>query len=191
MDRSCGASPALLNSLLHPLVELPSHATHMDHQIGRILDALEKSGKADQTYVFFTADHGLAVGHHGLPGKQNLYDHSVRVPFLISGPKIEAGRQCDTRIYLQDVMPTTLQLAGVSRPAHVQFRSLMPLIQGDEREPYPAIYGAYLDAQRMITEGDYKLILYPAIAKARLYNTISRATLRRRTISPHSRVTGR
>ena len=65
--------------------------THMDRQIGRILDALEASGQAENTYIFFTADHGLALGHHGLFGKQNLYDHSVRVPFVAVEPGIEAN----------------------------------------------------------------------------------------------------
>jgi len=71
--------------------------THMDDQIGRILEALEKSGKADNTYIIFTADHGLAVGHHGFCGKQNMYDHSMRVPFFIVGPDIEAGSKIDVR----------------------------------------------------------------------------------------------
>ncbi len=147
--------------------------THMDVQIGRLLDALEKSGKADNTYIFFTADHGLGVGQHGLLGKQNMYDHSVRVPFVVKGPGIPAGKTNDTPIYLQDVMPTTLELAGVSRPDHVQFKSLMPLMRGDDAQPYDAIYGAYLGLQRMVTMDGYKLILYPEIGRARLYHVAS------------------
>ena len=145
--------------------------THMDAQIGRILDALEASGKADETWVFFTADHGLAVGHHGLFGKQNLYDHSVRVPFIVKGPGVPKGSRNDAPIYLQDVMPTTLDLAGIPRPDHVQFRSLLPLITGKaEPSPHDAIYGAYLDVQRSVTMGDHKLILYPEIRRIRLFN---------------------
>lgn len=145
--------------------------SHMDTQIGRILDALEASGQADQTYVFFTADHGLAVGHHGLLGKQNLYDHSVRVPFMATGPGIQPGKKIRTPIYLQDVMPTTLELSGLEIPAEVQFRSLGPLMQGQsERAHYDAVYGAYLDLQRSVCWGDYKLIHYPKIKRTRLYN---------------------
>jgi len=144
--------------------------THMDAQVGRILDALDKTGKADNTYVFFTADHGLAVGHHGLMGKQNLFDHSVRVPLMVTGPGIPKGKKIGARIYLQDVMPTTLELAGVEKPDHVQFKSVLPLIRGTRDGNYRAIYGAYLGVQRMVTEGDYKLILYPKIAKVLLYN---------------------
>ncbi|OVE77196.1 choline-sulfatase, partial [bacterium F16] len=86
--------------------------THMDEQIGRILDALDASGKADNTYIFFTADHGLACGQHGLMGKQNMFDHSVRAPFIVCGPGIKGNTKNDTPIYLQDMMPTTLELAG-------------------------------------------------------------------------------
>jgi arylsulfatase A-like enzyme len=144
--------------------------THMDEQVGRILDALEKTGKADNTYIFFTADHGLAVGHHGLIGKQNLFDHSVRVPLMVAGPNIPQNKKLDTPVYLQDIMPTTLELAGTPKPSHVQFKSLLPLINNREKQHYEAIYGAYLDAQRMVTQGDYKLLLYPKIKKAILFN---------------------
>ncbi len=145
-------------------------ATHMDAQIGRILEGLKQSGMADNTYVIFTADHGLAVGHHGLVGKQNMYDHSMRVPFLISGPGIEPGLHFDMPIYLQDAMATALELASAQKPAQVEFKSVMPLIRGEERVQYDRIYGKYIDYQRMINAGDYKLIMYPQAKVVRLYN---------------------
>jgi arylsulfatase A-like enzyme len=145
--------------------------THMDAQIGKILDALEKTGRADRTWIFFTADHGLAVGHHGLVGNQNMYEDSVRVPFFVVGPRVTPGKKVATPIYLQDVMPTVLELAGVPKPNHVQFKSLLPLIRGERvRPPYDAIYGAYLGLQRMVTQDGFKLILYPKIGKALLYH---------------------
>jgi arylsulfatase A-like enzyme len=144
--------------------------THMDHQIGRILDALQATGKADQTYIFFTADHGLAVGQHGLLGKQNLFDHSVRVPLIVAGPGIPEGARIDGAVYLQDVMPSTLELAGVSRPEHVQFQSLLPVIRGERQRNYDAVYGAYLQLQRMVTQDGFKLLLYPKIRKSLLFD---------------------
>jgi arylsulfatase A-like enzyme len=144
--------------------------SHMDAQIGRIFQALKKSGKADNTYIVFTADHGLAVGHHGFIGKQNLYDHSVRVPFIIAGPGVKKGGKIDAPIYLQDVMPTALELAGVKKPEDVFFNSVMPLLQGKTDKSYDAIYGAYLKKQRMITKDGWKLIHYPTIGVNRLYN---------------------
>jgi choline-sulfatase len=105
--------------------------SHMDEQIGRILEGLKASGLAENTYIFYTADHGLSVGHHGLMGKQNMYDHSVRVPFVVNGPGITANHRITVPIYLQDLMPTTLQLAGVEKPEHVDFTSIMPLLEAE------------------------------------------------------------
>ena len=145
--------------------------THMDVQIGRIMDALEKSGLADNTYVFYSADHGLGVGHHGLLGKQNLYEHSTRVPFIVKGPGIPKAKQVEAPIYLQDVMATSLALAGVEKPKHVEFSDILPLARGESKKPpYKEIYGAYLNAQRSITVKDVKLIAYPDVPIIRVYN---------------------
>ena len=144
--------------------------THLDAQIGRILNDLEQSGQAENTYIVFTADHGLACGHHGLLGKQNMYDHSVRVPFMVAGPGISKGKQIDAPIYFQDVMPTSLEWAGVEKPEHVEFQSLVPLLKGERKQSYEAIYGAYTQTQRMVTVGSDKLIVYPKINKRLLFD---------------------
>jgi len=145
--------------------------THLDEHIGRVLAALEQSGKADNTWIFLTSDHGLAVGHHGLFGKQNMYEHSLRVPFIVVGPGVDAGRRVATPIYLQDMMATTLELAGVEKPEHVFFHSLLPQLRSDvARGMYPEIYGAYLGLQRAILHGGYKLIHYPSADVVRLYD---------------------
>jgi choline-sulfatase len=144
--------------------------THMDAQIGRVLDELKKTGKEKDTYIVFTADHGLAVGKHGLFGKQNMYDHSVRVPFIVVGPDVAKGTTNDAPIYLQDVIPTTLDWAGAKTPDYVQFKSIQPHLAGKgAKRDY--IYGAYLSVQRSITEDGYKLIVYPkANNTVRLYH---------------------
>lgn len=144
--------------------------THMDAMIGRILDDLRATGKEDNTWIFFSADHGLACGQHGLMGKQNLYDHSVRVPMMVIGPNVPGGKRIDEAVYLQDIMPTTLELAGVAKPEHVRFNSLLPLLAGGQ-SPYDDIYGAYLDRQRSILVDEFKLIVYPKAKALRLYDT--------------------
>jgi arylsulfatase A-like enzyme len=144
--------------------------THMDEQIGRILDALEETGQADNTWIFFTADHGLACGHHGLLGKQNMHDPSVRVPFIVAGPSVPVNKSHSRRIYLQSVMATALELAGAGHPEHVQFDSLLDDLGDDSVSSQGVAYGAYTDHQRMITVGDDKLILYPKIAKKLLFD---------------------
>ncbi len=143
--------------------------THMDAQIGRVLDELKKSGKEKNTYIVFTADHGLAVGKHGLFGKQNMYDHSVRVPFVVVGPGVAPGAANNAPIYLQDVIPSSLDWAGAKTPDYVQFKSIQPHLDGKgKKRDY--VYGAYLGVQRSITEGGYKLIYYPRAGNTlRLY----------------------
>ena len=149
--------------------------THMDTQIGRILDALEATGKADNTYIFFTADHGLAVGDHGFVGKQNMYDSSMRVPFLMAGPGLEAGKIVDAPVYMQDVMATSLDIAGAPKPAQVEFNSLLPLATGktDKSVYQDGIYGAYFGTQRMLRTERYKMIIYPTANMVRLYDMVS------------------
>ena len=145
--------------------------THLDQQIGRILDKLEETGQMENTYIFFTADHGLAVGQHGLLGKQNMYDHSIRVPLIVAGPGIPKNEQFAQDVYLQDVMPTSLELAGIDLPSYVEFQSFADILRKKrEASHYEAIYGAYVDYQRMIRMDGYKLIVYPKIDKILLYD---------------------
>ncbi|WP_339881481.1 sulfatase-like hydrolase/transferase [Polaribacter vadi] len=146
--------------------------TYMDAQIGRILEALEKSGKAENTYIIFTSDHGLAVGHHGLVGKQNMYEHSMRAPFIISGPNIKADKKIETPIYLQDAMATSLELASIKKPNYVSFKSVLPLMQNNSNINYESIYGAYMGTQRMLIKDQWKLIVYPKIKKKKLFHLL-------------------
>lgn len=144
--------------------------THMDEQIGRVLKTLEETGQRDNTYIVFTADHGLGCGRHGLLGKQNMYDHSVRVPYVVVGPEIEQGLKVSSPIYIQDTVPSSLQAAGVEIPDYIQYKSYIPVLEGvsSGREQ---IYNAYLkDAQRALTKNGHKLILYPGGKIARLFN---------------------
>lgn len=146
--------------------------SHMDEQIGIVLDSLEASGKMDNTYIFFSADHGLSVGHHGLIGKQSMFDHSVRIPMMVMGPGIPEGKRLDQDVYLQDIMATSLDLAGVERPDYVQFNSFMDIIRGERQQSHynNGVYGAYIDVQRMIRKDGFKLLVYPKIDKLLLFD---------------------
>jgi arylsulfatase A-like enzyme len=147
--------------------------SHLDAQIGRILDHLEQTGQASHTYIFFTADHGLSVGHHGLMGKQNMFDHSMRPPLMVAGPGVPHGRREEMAVYLQDIMPTILEYAGGQVPDWVEFNSLKPLIEKErDVSNYPEVYGAYMDLQRMIRIDNYKLIVYPKAGVVLLFNLI-------------------
>lgn len=144
--------------------------THMDAQIGRILDALEASGEAENTIIIFTSDQGLALGQHGLMGKQNLYDPSLRIPFILSGPGIPKGRRNDALIPMQNLFATTCELAGIKVPESVQFPSIVPLIRGEKRELRSALYGAFLNRQRSVRTRDWKLIRTPGAGEVQLFH---------------------
>jgi choline-sulfatase len=144
--------------------------TYMDYQIGRILDALQKSGKASDTYVILTADHGLCVGEHGLLGKQNMYDASIRMPLIIAGPGVPAGKRVDQLVYQHSMYATTCELAGIPVPATVQFPSLVPLLHGGNQSVHDAVFSYYRNFQRMVRTKTHKLIVYPEIQKIQLFD---------------------
>ncbi|MEN8829159.1 MAG: sulfatase-like hydrolase/transferase [Lentimonas sp.] len=143
--------------------------THMDTQIGRILDALDTSGKADNTWIIFSSDHGLSVGHHGLVGKQNMYEDGMCAPFIIVGPGVKSGQKLDIPIYIQDAMATALDIAG-DVPASIDYKSVLPLLDGTATKTHDSIYGAYMGTQRMMMKDGWKVIAYPQLKKVKLFN---------------------
>lgn len=132
--------------------------SHLDHEIGRLLDALDASGCGKNTIVIFAGDNGLAVGQHGLMGKQNLYDHSLRVPLIVAGPGIRTGRS-DALVYLHDLFATVCDWAGATAPK-CDAESLRPLIDGKVAEGRKQIVAGYRQWQRAVRQGQFKLIEY-------------------------------
>ena len=141
--------------------------SHLDAQIGRILQTLQQTPFAAETLVVFAADNGLAVGQHGLLGKQNLYEHSIRVPLILQGPGIPRG-QSRALVYLHDVFPTLCELLGVPVPAGVEAQSLVPILRGSDQTGRPNLVFAYRSQQRAIRQGDWKLIRYRVEGKETL-----------------------
>lgn len=141
---------------------------NIDRQIGRVLDKLAALGELDNTYVFFTADHGIAVGRHGLVGKQNLYEHTWRVPFIVRGPGIQAGSQASGFIYLLDVLPTLCDLAGIDIPEVVEGKSFRPVLEGKTDRIRDVLYGVYCGGTKpgirsIKTADGWKLIKYDVL----------------------------
>ncbi len=140
---------------------------NIDNQVGRLIAKLEAMGELDNTYIFFTSDHGIAVGRHGLMGKQNLYEHTWRVPFVVRGPGIKPGSETDAMIYLSDVLPTFCDLAGIDKPETIQTTSIAPILLGETDKGRPHVYGVYSGGtkpgMRAIKTGRYKLIKYDVL----------------------------
>ena len=170
-DEALGPFPRTAFATKTHIKEYYALISHLDTQVGGIIKALEESGKMDKTYIIFTADHGLAIGRHGLLGKQSQFDHSIRPPFMIMGPDIPRGKRVSADIYLQDAMATCLELAGIDKPEYVFFNSVMDLAVGQRSiSYYDAIYGAYVNSQRMIRKDGFKLMVYPKINKLLLFD---------------------
>lgn len=94
----------------------------MDHNVGRILEALDAAGLADSTTVVYTSDHGDNLGKRGLWGKSTLYQESVGVPMLLRGAGVPAGAVCETPVDLLDLFPTILAGAGLDPAPEMQGR---------------------------------------------------------------------
>ena len=152
------------------LVAYYSVLEDMDAQVGRILKGLEETGQAANTFIIFSSDHGLAVGSHGLMGKQNMYEHTINVPFIIGGPGLPKGKRSDAQCYLRDLFSTTCELAGIAIPESVQGKSLVPVLKGKSKELYPEIYGHFTNVSRMVREDRWKLIWYPQIKRTQLFD---------------------
>jgi hypothetical protein len=135
--------------------------THLDYHIGRVLDVLQKSGKADNTIIVFAGDNGLAVGQHGLLGKQNLYEHSIRVPLIFCGPDIAKNTRSTSLCYLQDIFPTLCELLGIQIPDSVEGKSLVPAIKDQNVKIRDSLFLAYTKIHRAVRRDDnWKLIKY-------------------------------
>lgn len=139
---------------------------NIDIQIGRVLARLEELGELDNTYVIYTADHGMSIGRHGLMGKQNLYEHTWRVPLVVAGPGIAAGQRAPGNVYLLDLLATFCDLADIEAPVTNEGLSFRPVLEGRQTVIRDVMYGAYSGGSkpgiRCVRQGDWKLIEYEA-----------------------------
>jgi arylsulfatase A-like enzyme len=137
---------------------------NIDLQIGRVLAKLEAMGELDNTFIFYTADHGIAIGRHGLMGKQNLYEHTWRVPFIAKGPGIKAGARVPGNIYLLDVLATLCDFASIAAPETNEGVSFRPVLEGKKATVRDVLFGVYnggaQPGMRSVRAGDWKLIRY-------------------------------
>ena len=151
---------------------------NIDNQLDKVLKKLEQMGELDNTYIIYTSDHGIAIGKHGLMGKQNLYEHSWRVPFVVKGPGIKAGTRAEGGFYLLDILPTLCELADIKAPETVEGKSFVPVLRGEKERIRETMYGVYAGGSkpgiRTVKKGDWKLIKYDLkdgqVRKTELFN---------------------
>ncbi len=171
-DELLAAHPREPDEVRRHIADYCAITAHMDDGIGRLLAALDDHDLAGDTIVVHTADHGLAVGQHGLMGKQNLYDHSVRVPLVMRGPGIDAGVRNDRLCYQHDLFPTLLRLTGVDVPQTCEFADLF---SSPRRQ---TLFTTYRELMRGVRDKQHKLIEY-------LVNGVRTTQLFDMTVDPH------
>jgi arylsulfatase A-like enzyme len=152
------------------LAEYYRYISYLDVQIGRVLHALEASPHAKNTHIVFAADSGVARGSHGLIGKQNLYEHSMRVPLIMAGPGIATNRTTDAMCYLFDVMPTLGALCGVAGPSTSEGLDLTPTLRNPTTPARTTMMFAFRDIQRALRDERWKLIRYPHVDRTQLFD---------------------
>ena len=137
--------------------------THIDHQLRAVIGTLREEGILDDTIILFTADHGDMLGHHGLWAKRLFYEPSANVPLLLLGRRGDSRIGVDAQDHrlagLQDVMPTLLDLAGLPIPPTCNG---IPLTSQTKRETFYGECNEGSQATRMIHDGRFKAIYYPA-----------------------------
>lgn len=160
--------PLNQNELKREIARYYAMITHLDSQIGLILAYLERSGQIDNTYIVFASDNGLALGAHGLLGKQTMYEEGIRVPLIIKGPGIAAGSECNALTDLMDLAPTFTALSGGKVPDSMNGINLSPYLQQESNvEDREYIYAHYDERDsrdgaipmfRMVKDKRYKFI---------------------------------
>lgn len=135
--------------------------THLDDQIGKIIETLKSNGLYENTIIVYAADNGLAAGSHGLLGKQNLYEHSTKVPLIIRGPGVPEDSEFDALVYLYDLYPTLSELAGLPLPKEVDGKSMIKLLQGGTDPIRTSLFTSYRHTVRAVRDREWKLIRYP------------------------------
>jgi len=150
---------------------------HHDHHLGRMIAALDRTGQLENTIIVYVSDHGLALGSHGLLGKQNLYEHSVRVPLIFSGPSVPAGETVKRDVYSHRIFATLCELACVPLPDTVEQPSLGLLLNGEEHASDEPRYhfAHYYDFQNAVKDDRWKLIVYRVndLERVQLFDLIS------------------
>lgn len=140
----------------------------VDSQVGRVLEALEASGKADNTIIVLWSDHGWHLGEKLITGKNTLWDRSTRVPLIFAGPGVGVGR-CEQPAELLDMYPTLLDLCGLPENDALEGHSLLPqLTDANAVRKWPAITTHNHDNHGIRTK-DWRFIQY-ADGTEELYN---------------------
>ncbi len=168
-DECLEAWPRTEEAIRSHLHDYYSVISSMDYDIGRLLDGIKLLNLAENTIIVFSSDQGIAIGDHGLMGKQNIYEGSMKVPLIFKGPGIKEGHS-DALVYLHDLFPTFCDYAGIEIPEDLDGKSVYPIIHGKKSHVRDYLMLAYRDFQRSVRDASWKLIRYPNIDRTMLFD---------------------
>lgn len=169
-DENLAPWPRTADVVGDQLAEYYGLIAHLDAQIGRVIAALEKTEKAENTIIVYAADHGLAMGSHGLLGKQSIYEHSMKCPLIICGPGIKGGQSSNAFTYLLDIYPTLCELTGVAGPEDLFGQSLVTQLSQPEKPTREHIALPFYGTMRSMRDEQFKVIYYPKINHVQLFD---------------------
>ncbi|MSU47973.1 MAG: DUF4976 domain-containing protein [Opitutus sp.] len=170
--------PLDVDAVKQELADIYAVISHLDHQVGRILRALAETGQAENTIVIFSTDNGAGVGRHGIRGYQNMYEHAIGVPLILTGPGIPRNARFAAQTYLRDLYPTVCELTGIAVPPTVEGRSLGPVLAGLTREIHSEVYAYWhgnatngpFPIERMVRTARWKLIYYAYLDRYQMFD---------------------
>lgn len=171
-DEVLAPYPRTAEDTKQQLLEYYAMITHIDDEVGKIIQTLKDEGKYENTIIIYTADNGLALGQHGLFGKQCHYEHSIRVPFVIAGPGIPENELRDAYIYLMDIFPTLCEMMAIKVPESVEGKSFLGCIGDSQENIREDLYFAYTDKIRSVKDKQYKLMehVHNGVLTTQLFN---------------------
>jgi arylsulfatase A-like enzyme len=168
-DEALESWPRTEKAIRRHLLDYYALISSMDHDIGRLLDAMDDLSLTENTIVIFSSDQGVAIGSHGLMGKQNIYEDTMKVPLMVTGPGVKKGKS-DALAYIHDIFPTVCEMVGAPKPEKIDGLSLAPVIAGNTTKVRDTAFLAYMNTQRSVRDGRWKLMRFPQINRTLLFD---------------------
>ncbi len=168
-DETLAPWPRTEEDIKTSLADYYTLITHIDNKVGELVQLFKDNDLFENTIIVYAADNGLAIGSHGLLGKQNLYEHSTKVPLILSGPGIPKGKEVDALVYLYDIFPSLSNLVGLPQPDSIDGENFVPLING-ESSGRESLFTTYRNTVRAVRTKEWKMIRYPHRDYTQLFN---------------------
>lgn len=159
-DEDLTSYPRKEEDTIKELTDYYAMITHLDAQIGRIIQILKEKGLYENTIIILAGDNGLGLGSHAFMGKQNLYEMSLRIPLIMKVPGLGKNLRVTQPVFLMDIYPTLCELIQAEIPESVEGKSFISALEEKPFEGRTEMYYMMMDRARAVRSGDWKLAIY-------------------------------